>query len=156
MFKSFFSEFKKFAMKGNVIDLAIGIIIGGAFGKIVNSLVTDIIMPPIGLLLGNVDFSNLYIMLKNPNPETIYSSLAAAQQAGAVTLNIGLFINAIVTFTIVAFAVFILVKAINSMQKKEEEKEKVATTKECPFCFTTININATRCPYCTSEIENKK
>lgn len=160
MFKNFASEFKKFAMRGNVIDMAVGIIIGAAFGKIVDSLVKDIIMPPIGLLLGRVDFANLFLVLKDGVTPSPYPSLAAAQAAGAVTLNIGVFINVVISFLIVAFAVFILIKGINELQakmdKKEAEKEKEApTTKQCPYCCTEIPICATRCPHCTSELENK-
>ena len=116
MIKSFLNEFKKFAMRGNVIDMAVGIIIGAAFGKIVDSLVKDVIMPPIGLLLGKVDFSNLYLVLKSGASDAVYNSLAAAQADGAVTLNYGLFLNAVISFTIVVFAVFILIKAINNLR----------------------------------------
>ncbi len=161
MFKNLISEFKKFAMRGNVIDMAVGIIIGAAFSKIVDSLVKDVIMPPIGLLLGKVDFSNLFVVLKRGASEIPYASLAAAQQDGAVTLNIGLFINTCISFLIVAFAVFILIKAINDLQAKLDKKEeqecaKNPTTKQCPFCKMEINIDATRCPHCTSEIKAKK
>jgi large conductance mechanosensitive channel len=148
-------EFREFALKGSVIDLAIGIIIGGAFNQVVNSLVNDVIMPPIGLLLGKVDFSNLFIDLTGGG----YQSLADAQEAGAATLNYGLFINTIINFVIVAFAVFLLVKAVNQSREvaeelagKKEEAPAEPTTKECPFCFSTIAIKATRCPNCTSEL----
>lgn len=153
MIKSFLKEFKEFAVKGNVIDMAVGIIIGGAFSPIVNSLVKDIIMPPIGYVLGNVDFSNLYIAI--PFNAQKYSTLAEAQEAGVVTINYGLFINSLISFVIVAFSVFILVKAINKLkrEKKEEECEVVeVTTKDCPFCCSTISINATKCPCCTSDL----
>jgi large conductance mechanosensitive channel len=143
-------EFKDFAMKGNVLDMAIGIIIGAAFGPIVNSLVNDVMMPPIGLLLGNVDFSNIFAVLREGKAAGPYASLAAAKAAGAVTMNFGLFINTIINFIIVAFAVFMLVKNVNRFRKQEEA---VPTTKECPFCFTTIPIKATRCPNCTTELK---
>ena len=155
-FKRYADEFKTFAIKGNVIDMAVGIIIGAAFGKVVNSVVADIIMPPMGWLMGKVDFTNLYFNLPNAQGEIIeYPSLAAAQAAGAVTINYGLFINTIINFIIVAFAVFLLIKFINKLRATVEKKEEVIeekTTKECPRCFSTININATRCPNCTSEL----
>lgn len=154
MFKSFLKEFRTFAMRGNVIDMAVGIIIGGAFGKIVDSLVKDILMPPIGLLLGKVDFTNLYVIIRNPNPEVSYASLSAAQQAGAVTLNIGMFLNSFISFLIVAFAVFLLIKGINKVQAEilKGEEPAAPNTKTCPYCFSSVNINATRCPNCTSEL----
>ena len=145
-------EFKKFAMRGNVVDMAVGIIIGGAFGTIVKSLVDDVIMPPIGLLLGGVDFSDLFITLKEGATAGPYATDEAAKEAGAVTLNAGLFINSVISFTIVAFAVFLLIKGMNSLQKKEEEAPAEPTEKECPHCFTSIPIKATRCPHCTSEL----
>lgn len=141
MFKNFVSEFKKFAMRGNVIDMAVGIIIGAAFGKIVDSLVKDVLMPPIGLLLGKVDFSDLKIFLTHgDNP---------------VSINYGLFINALISFLIVAFAVFILIKAINKLQEKmtKEEENTEPTTKNCPYCCSEIPVKATRCPHCTSELK---
>ncbi len=159
MLKNFVNEFKKFAMRGNVIDMAVGIIIGAAFGKIVDSLVKDVIMPPIGLLLGKVDFSNLYIVLKNGAGEFPYNSLAAAQAAGAVTLNYGLFINAVISFVIVAFAVFILIKGINNLQAKMDKKEaqeaakEAPKTKTCPYCCSEIPVNAVKCPHCTSDLK---
>jgi large conductance mechanosensitive channel len=144
-------EFKEFAMKGNVLDMAVGIIIGAAFGPIVKSLVNDIIMPPIGLLLGNVDFTNIFAVLKEGSKAVgPYASVAAAQAAGAVTMNFGLFVNTIINFLIVSFAVFILVKNVNRFRKKEEE---APTKKDCPFCFSSIPIKATRCPSCTSELK---
>lgn len=161
MFKNFIGEFKKFAMRGNVIDMAVGIIIGAAFGKIVDSLVKDIIMPPIGLLLGKVDFTNLYFTLKDGVKPGPYDSLVAAQNAGAVTMNVGVFINVLISFVIVAFAVFILIKALNNIQAKLDKKEaadaaKAAPdTKKCPFCCTDIPVKATRCPHCTSELSEK-
>jgi len=149
-------EFKEFAVKGNVVDMAVGIIIGAAFGTIVKSLVADVIMPPIGLLLGNVDFSNLFVVLKHgAEGVASYATIAEAQEAGAVTLNYGLFINTIISFVIVAFAIFILVKNINKLKReKAEEPAPEPTTKECPHCFSTINIKATRCPNCTATLES--
>lgn len=141
-------EFKEFAMRGNVVDLAVGVIIGGAFGTIVTSLVNDILMPPLGLLLGNVDFSNLFISLSGES----YASLAAAQEAGAATLNYGLFINAVINFIIVAFAIFLLIRGINRLQREEEEAPPAPTEKTCPYCKSTIHIDATRCPNCTAEL----
>ena len=146
-------EFKEFAMRGNVIDMAVGIIIGAAFGTIISSLVADVIMPPIGLLLGNVDFSNLFITLKQGvKAAGPYASLAEAKAAGAVTMNIGLFINTIISFVIVAFAIFLLIKSINKL-KKQEASPAVPTTKDCPRCMVSIPIKATRCPHCTSELK---
>ena len=146
------NEFKKFAMRGNVVDMAVGIIIGGAFGTIVKSLVADVMMPPIGLLLGGVDFSNLFITLKEGAQAGPYASLAAAQEAGAVTISYGVFINAVISFLIVAFAVFLLIKAINRLQEKEAEAPAEPTSKDCGFCCSQIPIKATRCPNCTSEL----
>jgi large conductance mechanosensitive channel len=147
-----FKEFKEFAIKGNVIDMAVGIIIGAAFGTIVNSLVQDVIMPPIGLLLGKVDFSNLFAVLKEGKVAGPYASVAAAKSAGAVTINFGVFINTIISFVIVAFAVFLLVRTINKL-RREESPPPVPTTKECAYCFSKIPIKATRCPSCTSELK---
>jgi len=147
-------EFKDFAMRGNVVDMAVGIIIGGAFGTIVKSLVSDVIMPPIGLLLGGVDFSNLFAVLRRgAKGAAPYASLADAQAAGAVTVNYGVFFNAVISFVIVAFAVFMLIKGLNNMKRREEVPPAVPTTKECPFCITTIAIKATRCPNCTAELK---
>lgn len=146
-------EFKEFAMKGNVLDMAVGIIIGAAFGTIVNSLVQDVIMPPIGLLLGNVDFSNIFVVLKEGKVAGPYASVAVAKSAGAVTLNFGVFINTIISFLIVAFAVFLLVRAVNRLRRREETPPPVPTTKECVYCFSSIPIKATRCPHCTSELK---
>ena len=140
-------EFKAFAMRGNVIDLAVGVIIGAAFGKIITSFVNDILMPPIGLLLGKVDFTNLFISLTGVK----YTSLAEAQEAGALTLNYGLFIKNIIDFLIVAFVIFLMIRAINRLSRKEE-KPAEETTRECPFCLTNISKKATRCPNCTSEV----
>jgi large conductance mechanosensitive channel len=145
-------EFKEFAMRGNVVDMAVGIIVGAAFGTIVKSLVADIIMPPIGLLLGKVDFSNLFIVLKSGEAATPYASLADAQAAGAVTVNYGMFANTVISFIIVAFAVFLIVRAINRLKRQEEAPPAEPTTKACPYCFSTIPIKATRCPQCTSEL----
>ena len=145
-------EFKEFAMRGNVVDMAVGIIIGGAFGTIVKSLVNDVIMPPIGYILGGVDFSDLFITIKQGTTEGPYATLANAQAAGAVTLNYGLFINAVISFLIVAFAVFLLVKGLNKLHREKEAPAAEPTTKECPHCFSVIPIKATRCPHCTSEL----
>lgn len=142
-------EFKEFIMRGNVLDLAVAVIIGGAFGAIVTSFVNDVLMPPIGLLLGNVDFTNLFLSLDGQ----AYASLAAAQEAGAPTLNYGLFINTIINFLIVAFAIFLVVRAANRMSKKEEAPAPAPTSKDCPYCKTSIHIEATRCPNCTSQLE---
>ncbi|MEZ5572550.1 MAG: large-conductance mechanosensitive channel protein MscL [Halioglobus sp.] len=143
-------EFKKFAMRGNVVDMAVGIIIGGAFGTIVKSLVADVIMPPIGLMLGGVDFSDLFVTLKDGAAAGPYTNLAAALDAGAVTINYGLFLNSVISFLIVAFAVFLLIKSINKLQTAEPEPDP--TTKDCPYCISSININATKCPNCTSTL----
>jgi large conductance mechanosensitive channel len=144
-------EFKKFALRGNVIDMAVGIIIGSAFSTIVKSLVDDVLMPPIGLLLGGVDFVNLFILLKGGDPGGPYAALADAQAAGAVTVNYGAFINNVISFLIVAAAMFLLIRGINRLERGEEEAPE-PTTKECPYCQTTIPIKATRCPNCTSEL----
>jgi large conductance mechanosensitive channel len=146
-------EFKEFAMRGNVVDMAVGIIIGAAFGTIVQTLVKDVLMPPIGLLLGNVDFSNLFVVLKGGAAGAPYASLADAQKAGAVTINYGLFVNAIISFLIVAFAVFMLVRGINQLKREKEVPPAEPTTKECPYCFSTIAIKATRCAHCTTELK---
>ena len=143
-----FKEFKEFAMRGNVMDMAIGIILGAAFGKIVSSFVKDVLMPPIGKLMGNVDFSNLFIMLSDGE----YASLAEAQEAGAATLNYGVFINTVLDFVIVAFAIFLVVKQMNRLKKKEEAPPAEPTTKSCPKCLMEIPIKATRCGHCTSEV----
>ena len=145
-------EFKEFVLRGNVLDMAVGIIIGAAFGTIVASLVNDVIMPPIGLLLGGVDFSNLFVLLKAGSPAAPYASLADAQAAGAVTINYGVFINAVVSFLIVAFVIFLLIRSINRLRREEEAPPAEPTTKECPYCLSTIPIKATRCAHCTSEL----
>jgi large conductance mechanosensitive channel len=139
-------EFKEFAMRGNVVDMAVGIIIGAAFGKIITSLVTDIIMPPIGLVLGHVDFSSLFLNISG----TPYATLAQAKAAGAATINYGLFLNTILDFIIVAFAVFLLVRQINRMRKQAAPEP---STKNCPFCISPIPLMAVRCPHCTSELK---
>ncbi|HMM69556.1 MAG TPA: large conductance mechanosensitive channel protein MscL [Gudongella oleilytica] len=144
-----FQEFKKFAIRGNVIDLAVGVVIGGAFGKIVASLVADIIMPLVSLVVGGMDFAGKFVSLDG----NTYPTLAAAQEAGAATLNYGLFIMAIVDFLIIAFSIFMVVKAINRMKKPEEPVAEEPTTKECPFCKSQVAIAATRCPHCTSSLE---
>jgi large conductance mechanosensitive channel len=142
-------EFRDFIARGNVLDLAVAVIIGAAFGKIVTSLVNDIVMPPIGMLLGHVDFSNLFISLNGQ----AYASLAQAQAAGAPTINYGMFINTIIQFLIVALVVFLVVRAINRMTAKKTEPEVTPTHKDCPYCFTSIPLQATRCPNCTSQLE---
>lgn len=146
-----FKEFKEFAMRGNVVDMAVGIIIGGAFGTIVTSMVNDVIMPPIGLVLGGVDFSNLFVVLKEGTPAGPYAALVDAQNAGAVSVNYGLFANHVISFLIVAFAVFLLIRGINSMRREEEAPAK-PTEKDCEFCATSIPIVAKRCPHCTSQL----
>jgi large conductance mechanosensitive channel len=146
-------EFKEFALRGNVMDMAVGIIIGAAFGGIVNSFVSDVVMPPIGLLLGNVDFSNLYLILKEGTVAGPFASLAEAKKAGAVTVSYGVFINTIINFLIVAFVVFLFIRNINKLRRKEEAPSAAPTTKECTFCFSVIPVKATRCPHCTSELK---
>jgi large conductance mechanosensitive channel len=148
-----FKEFKEFAIRGNVIDMAVGIIGGAAFGTIVKSLVDDILMPPIGLLLGNVDFSNLFAVIKAGKVAGPYETLAAAKAAGAVTVNIGVFLNTIISFVIVAFSVFLVIRQINALKKKEVAAPAAPTTKECPYCVSAIPIKASRCPQCTSDLK---
>jgi large conductance mechanosensitive channel len=143
-----FKEFKEFAVKGNVMDMAIGIIIGAAFGRIVGSLVNDVLMPPLGLLLGKVDFSNLFVSLSG----TAYDSLAAAKAAGAPTLNYGVFLNTVLEFLIVAFAVFLVVRQINRLRREPAPAPAELITRECPHCLTAISLKATRCPACTSQL----
>jgi len=147
-----FKEFKEFIMRGNVIDMAVGIVIGVAFGGIVNSFVSDIIMPPIGMLLGNVDFSGLFIIMKEGKIAGPYESLDAAKAAGAVTVNYGMFINTIINFLIIAVAIFVLIRNVNRLKKKEEAVV-TPTSKECPYCMSVIAIKAVRCPHCTSELK---
>jgi len=144
-------EFRDFALRGNVVDMAVGIIIGAAFGTIVKSLVDDVIMPPIGLLLGGVDFANFFVLLKAGAPAGPYASLADAQAAGAVTINYGVFVNAVISFLIVALVIFFLIRMMNRM-RREEKAPAEATTKECPFCLSTIPLKATRCAFCTSQL----
>lgn len=134
-------EFKAFAMRGNVVDMAVGIVIGGAFGKIVSSFVSDVLMPPIGLLMGGADFSNLALVLKQ-----------ASGDVAAVTINYGTFINTVIDFIIIAFAIFMVVKAMNNMKKKEEAAPAEPTDRDCPRCLSKIPIKATRCPHCTSDV----
>lgn len=152
--KRYADEFKTFAVKGNVIDMAVGIIIGAAFGKIVDSFVKDIIMPPFGWVLGKVDFSQLFWVLPTSLEEepVKYATIAAAQEAGAVTVNYGMFINNIISFILVAFAIFLLIKGINKLKTPAPVVEEVPTTKECPRCYTTIDIRASKCPNCTADI----
>lgn len=142
-------EFKEFVMRGNVLDMAIGIIIGAAFGKIITSFVNDILMPPIGLLLGRVDFANLFISLSGQP----YATLEEAKAAGAATINYGLFINTVLDFIIVAFVVFLIVRQVNRLRREPEAPPAEPTTKECPHCLSAIPIKATRCPHCTSQLE---
>lgn len=142
-----FKEFKEFAMKGNVLDMAVGIIIGAAFGKIITSFVADVLMPPIGMLMGGMDFSNLFVTLSGGE----FASLAAAKEAGAATLNYGVFLNTVIDFLIVAFAIFLVIKQVNRFKRKEEAAP-APDTKECPFCTSAIAIKATRCPNCTSQL----
>jgi large conductance mechanosensitive channel len=148
-----FKEFKEFIARGNVVDMAVGIVIGAAFGTIIKSLVTDVIMPPIGLLLGNVDFTNIFSVIKAGEVAGPYATLADAQAAGAVTMNWGVFVMTVVSFIIIAFAIFMLIKSINKMKREEEAPPAEPTTKACPFCFTDIAIKAVRCPNCTSQLE---
>jgi large conductance mechanosensitive channel len=142
-------EFKEFAMRGTVLDMAIGIIIGAAFGKIINSFVSDLLMPPLGLILGKVDFSNLFINL----PGKSFASLAEAKAAGAPTLNYGIFVNTVIDFIIVAFAIFLLVRQVNRLKRTQEAAPAAPTTKECVYCLSSVPIKATRCPHCTSELK---
>ncbi|HXX59005.1 MAG TPA: large-conductance mechanosensitive channel protein MscL [Thermodesulfovibrionales bacterium] len=146
-------EFKEFAIKGNMVDMAVGIVIGAAFGTIVTSLVADIVMPPIGLLLGNVDFGNLFVLLREGKVPGPYGSLSAAKAAGAVTLNIGVFINTIISFLIIAFSVFLIVRNVNRLRRPEEAPPAQPTTKECPYCLSAVPLKATRCSHCTSELK---
>jgi large conductance mechanosensitive channel len=148
----FVKEFREFAVKGNVVDMAVGIIIGGAFGTVVSSFVNDVMMPPLGMLVGDIDFQDLMLVLKEGSTPGPYETLAAAKDAGAVTLNVGLFVNAAVSFTIVAFAVFLLVKGINRLKREESAPPPPPSTKECPLCASAVPLKAKRCPHCTSEI----
>lgn len=145
-------EFKQFARRGNVIDMAVGVIVGGAFGTIVKSLVDDIIMPPIGLVLGGIDFSNFFAVLKQGTPSAPYAALADAKKAGAVTVNYGVFVNDVISFLIVTFAVFMLVRSANAIRRVEDPDVPISATKSCTFCTSTIPSKATRCPLCTSQL----
>jgi len=153
MIKDMMNEFKKFVMRGSVIDMAVGIIIGGAFTKIVNSMVADVMMPPLGLLIGKVDFSNWFVVIKQGTTAGPYATIAEAQAAGATTMNLGLFLNAIISFVIVAFCIFLLIKAINKLNSPKEQAPIPVSTKKCPYCCSEIALEATRCPHCTSEIK---
>jgi large conductance mechanosensitive channel len=148
-----FKEFKDFAMRGNVVDMAVGIIIGAAFTSVVNSLVADVIMPPVGLLLGNVDFGNLFLVLKEGKFPGPYNALAAAKASGAVTLNYGVFVNALISFLIVASAVFFLVRTVNRLKKQEAAPAATPTTRECPYCLSSVPLGAVRCAHCTSDLK---
>jgi len=145
-------EFKTFAVKGNVVDMAVGIIIGAAFGALAKTLVDEVVMPPIRWLLSKVDLSNLFITVVPGEPAGSYATLKAAQDAGAVTMNFGVFLNAVIAFLITAFIVFLLVKGVNNLRRKEQEKPTDPTEKNCPYCQTSITIKATRCPACTSDL----
>jgi large conductance mechanosensitive channel len=147
-----FKEFKEFAMRGNVLDMAVGIVIGAAFGTIVKSLVADVIMPPIGLILGGVDFGNLFLVLKAGEVAGPYASLADAQAAGAVTVNYGVFFNSIISFLIIAFSIFLVIRGMNRLKRKEEVAPAAPTTKDCRFCTMSIPVKAVRCPHCTAEL----
>lgn len=150
-------DFRKFALRGNVVDMAVGIIVGGAFGTIAKSLVADILMPPLGLLVGGVDFADLYLTLQQgPDAAGPYASLAEAQAAGAVTVNYGVFVNNVLAFLIVAFAVFLLVRGMNRLTERGEEAPTPATVRKCPFCMGDVHVAATRCPHCTSEIPGEE
>lgn len=142
-------EFREFVMRGNVLDMAVGIIIGAAFGKIVSSLVSDVLMPPIGLVLGSVNFSNLFLNLS----DTSYPSVEAAKAAGAPTVNYGLFLNTVIDFLIISAVIFVLVKQVNRLKREAPPAPAAPTTKTCPYCISTIPVNATRCPNCTSEVK---
>ncbi|MFO7610463.1 MAG: large-conductance mechanosensitive channel protein MscL [Candidatus Krumholzibacteriia bacterium] len=146
-------EFKEFAVKGNVVDMAVGIIIGAAFATIVKSLVSDIITPPIGLLLGGVDFTNIFLVLKGGSPAGPYTALADAQAAGAVTLNVGVFINTVVSFLIMAFVIFLVIRALNKAKRQQPAPAPAApTTKECSYCLSTVPLKASKCAHCTSDL----
>lgn len=149
-------DFKEFMMRGNVVDMAVGIVIGASFGGIVKSLVDDVLMPPIGLLLGRVDFSNLYLTLREGTVPGPYAALAEAKKAGAVTLNLGLFANTVINFVIVGLAIFLVVRSVNRLRdmNKAKEPETAPTTRDCPFCASSISIKAVRCPHCTSSLES--
>jgi len=146
-------EYKKFAVRGNVVDMAVGIIIGAAFNGVVQSLVKDLLTPPLGLLMGDVDFTNLFVVLREGTPAAPYATLEAARSAGAVTLNLGVFVNSLISFLIVSFAVFLLVRYINRLREPETAPEPAApTVKKCPYCVSDVPLSATRCPHCTSDL----
>ncbi len=148
------NEFKEFAVKGNVVDMAVGIIIGAAFGAIANSLVSDIIMPPLGALVGSIDFTNFFFVVKEGATAGPYETLKAAQEAGAVTVNYGIFTNSVANFLVVSIAVFLLVRAINRLRREEKTSEPASPSeKACPYCRSNIAINAVRCPFCTSQLD---
>lgn len=148
-------EYKTFAIRGNVVDMAVGIIIGAAFNGVVQSLVKDVLTPPLGLLMGDVDFTNLFLVLKPGTPDGPYPTLEAAQSAGAVTVNVGMFVNTAISFAIVSFAVFLLVRYINRLRAPEAAPEPAAPTiKKCPYCITDVPVTATRCPHCTSSLSD--
>lgn len=147
-------EFKEFAVKGSVIDMAVGIVIGAAFGTIVKSFVSDIIMPPIGLLLGGVDFSNIFTVLQEGSTPAPYATLEAANEAGAVVMSWGIFFNTIISFLIIALTIFMVIRYINSLKRADEEPEAAPTIKKCDYCKSDIAIEATRCPNCTSELNS--
>lgn len=149
-------EYKKFAIRGNVVDMAVGIIIGAAFNGVVQSLVQDILTPPLGLLMGDVDFTNLFLVIRDGTPASPYETLSAAQSAGAVTLNLGVFVNTLISFLIVSFAVFVLVRYINRLREPGAAPEPpVPTVKKCPFCVSDVPVEATRCPHCTSDLSDE-
>ncbi|MFP4228383.1 MAG: large conductance mechanosensitive channel protein MscL [Salinivenus sp.] len=145
-------EYKTFAIRGNVVDMAVGIIIGAAFGTVVQSLVRDVLTPPLGLLTGGADFANLFLVIQEGTPEPPYATLQAAQEAGAVTINLGAFFNAVISFLIVSFAVFLLVRYINKMRAPDEGPAPPKTIKKCPYCMSDVSVQATRCPHCTSDL----
>jgi large conductance mechanosensitive channel len=145
-------EFKEFAMRGSVVDMAVGIIIGGAFGTIVKSLVDDLLMPPIGLLLGGTDFANFFWVLKQGTPAGPYAALADAKAAGVVSINFGVFLNSVISFLVVAFAVFLLIRSINLARRRQEETAAPPPVKECQYCASSIPVKASRCPHCTSQV----
>jgi large conductance mechanosensitive channel len=145
-------EFREFALKGNVIDLAVGIMLGAAFNSIVNSIVADVIMPPIGLLVGNVDFTNLFLILREGEVTAPYATLADAHAAGAITVNYGIFLNTIISFLIIAFVLFFIIRSVNRLKRAEEATPVEPMMKECPYCTSKIAVAATRCPFCTSEL----
>jgi large conductance mechanosensitive channel len=146
-------DFRKFVMRGNVVDLAVGVVIGAAFGAIVTSLVNDVLLPPIGLALGGADFTDLFLVLSAGEPGSPYATLAQAQEAGAVTLNYGVFLTRVVSFLIVAASIFLVVRAVERLRRVEEAPAAAPVTRDCPFCLSTIPIKATRCPHCTSEVQ---